>query len=105
MTSTIQKLVVGIALLSLGGAGTFTVTWLASASDSHNTTKTEEVEQTEMGKVVESNTALLEKLSERQIEQDAAKAQTIKLCNADTISDCRTCKDVGVFDTLACKKK
>lgn len=71
--------------------------WIANANESHDTTETEEPEQTEIKQLVE-------RLGQIHVAEDAAIAQTIKLCEADEIASCRTCRAVGVHDTKACKK-
>ena len=104
MNPMAQKILVGACLLLLGSAGTFGGRWLAAASDSHETSSTNETKLTDMEKLVKSNTAVLEKLAERTLEQDAARLATIELCRAGDISKCSVCRGVQVYDAPACSK-
>ena len=71
--------------------------WKATADDHHEVTVAQADEQSEIKQLVEI-------LGNAKKEEDAARAQTIKLCKAGEITSCRTCRDVGVYDTAACRK-
>lgn len=104
MNATFTKILVSSSLLVIGVMGKCGVDWLASASDSHETTTENKTEITEMEALVKSNTAVLEKLAERQLEKDAAHEATVNLCKAGDISKCSVCRGVGVYDAPACEK-
>ena len=72
--------------------------WVASAEDSHERSYAEEIEQTEIGELVKI-------LGERANNEDAAEEETIRLCRSNMISDCRTCREVGVPEAKVCKRK
>ena len=78
------------AALSLSGFLGYAI--LSHAGDDEKESRLTAVEQVavKLGKIHEA--------------EDAAEARTVELCNADQVSDCRTCKDVGVFDSVACER-
>ncbi len=104
-----KQFAIAVALLLVGGGGRegwkCATGWVANAEDSHDSEAVQAEEQSELKLVVESNTAILEQLTQIQLAGDAARAATRLLCQKGEVTSCETCQDVEVFDTPQCKAK
>jgi hypothetical protein len=78
------------------GVGTITKSWVFSVNE---VMASEPVDANEHSEIKQ----LVTELGKRAASEDAERDQTIKLCKADQVSSCRTCKNVGVYDTSACE--
>lgn len=84
-----RKVAIGVAVIAFGGAGAFLFDHLAEAQEKHARGDVQEVEQTEIGKLVE-------KLGKRAAADDAAEDERAKLCRMGMIDDAQLCGAVGV---------
>ena len=67
----------------------------ATAQTARSNAETEEIQET-LVKVVD-------RLSKIHESGDAAKKQTVRMCEAGQISDCNVCDNVDVFSAKGCK--
>ncbi len=104
MSHMVKQIIGTVTAAAIGAAGILAWNFIASAQVSHQTTDQQKEAQAEISELVKSNTAVLEKLAERQLEKDAAREATIGLCKAGDISKCSICRGVGVYDAPACEK-
>lgn len=107
MTEVQKKWVFGVSVtVAATVIGFLLLLWFghfeATAQNTRSQAETKKIQAT----IADSQSKIIEavgKLTEIHENSDAERKHTASLCHANQISSCDICRNVGVYDTEACK--